>query len=61
MDLSMLSNSDLVTLLVECGSSLDPTDQEFAKACRDELARRRPVVPAAVPPIRQENEDVERR
>jgi len=49
-DLSMMSNDDLCALMLATGSSNDPTDREFCKACRDELARRKPEPrqPAAI-------------
>jgi len=28
--------------MLACGMSNDPTDKAFAKACRDELAKRKP-------------------
>jgi hypothetical protein len=45
-DLSATSAADLVALMTACGLSPDPSDQEFARACRDELARRKPPVGA---------------
>ena len=41
-DLSDMSNADLCQLMLVCGMSNDKSDQMFAKACRDELARRKP-------------------
>lgn len=40
-DLSHMDKRDLCALLLECGMSNDPSDRAFAKACRDELARRK--------------------
>lgn len=39
-DLSHMPTPELVMLMAACGSSDDPSDKEFAKACRDEIARR---------------------
>lgn len=41
-DLSFMTTADLVALMGECGQSPEPSDQAFAKACRDEIARRKP-------------------
>lgn len=41
-DLSDMPELDLVMLMGQCGRSNDPSDKAFAKACRDELARRKP-------------------
>ena len=41
-DLSDVPTSDLVLLMGSCAQSNDLTDKEFAKACRDEIARRKP-------------------
>ena len=43
-DLSFMSAADLVTLMGECGRSDDSSDKAFAKACRDELSKRKPVI-----------------
>jgi hypothetical protein len=40
-DVSHMSKNDLCILLFACGLSNDPSDRAFAKACRDELARRK--------------------
>lgn len=40
-DLSHMDKNDLCALLLACGMSDDPSDRVFAKACRDELARRK--------------------
>jgi hypothetical protein len=42
-DLGYMSTADLVELMLACGMSSDPSDKEFAKACRDEIARRKPT------------------
>jgi len=41
-DLSHMSNDDLCALMLACGLSNDPSDRAFVKACRDELAKRKP-------------------
>lgn len=41
-DLSRSSTADVIALMAECGASADPSDQMFARACRDELATRKP-------------------
>lgn len=41
-DLSDTPTQDLCALMMTCGLSDDPSDQMFAKACRDELAKRKP-------------------
>lgn len=40
-DLSHMDKDGLCALLLTCGMSNDPSDRAFAKACRDELARRK--------------------
>ena len=45
-DLSDMSNDDLCAMMLACGMSGDPSDAAFVKACRDELAKRKPE-PAA--------------
>lgn len=40
-DVSHMTKDDLCALLLTCGMSNDPSDRVFAKACRDELARRK--------------------
>jgi hypothetical protein len=37
-----MTNFELVMLMGQCGKSDDPSDKAFAKACRDELASRKP-------------------
>ena len=34
--------ADLTALMMACALSHDRTDQEFAKACREEIKRRKP-------------------
>lgn len=41
-DLSDMSSDDLCAMMLGCGMSNDPSDQAFVKACRDELAKRKP-------------------
>lgn len=41
-DLSDTPTPDLCALMMACGMSKDPSDKMFAKACRDELAKRNP-------------------
>lgn len=41
-DLSQTPTDDLCQLMMACAMSPDPSDKQFAKACRDELARRKP-------------------
>jgi hypothetical protein len=41
-DLSDVPTDDLAGLLLACAMSNDPSDRAFAKACRDEIARRKP-------------------
>ena len=41
-DLTHMSQLDLLLLMRQCGLSDDPSDKSFAKACRDELSRRKP-------------------
>lgn len=43
-DLSDISTDDLAYLMIECGLSRDKSDQMFAKACRDEIAKRK-IIP----------------
>lgn len=40
-DLSCMDKDGLCAMLLMCGMSSDPSDRAFAKACRDELARRK--------------------
>lgn len=42
-DLSETPTQDLCGLMLACSLSNDPTDKAFAKACRDEIARRKPT------------------
>lgn len=42
-DLSGVPTGDLPALLIACAMSNDPSDKAFAKACRDEIARRKPA------------------
>jgi len=49
-DLSMMSNDDICALMLATGMSNDPSDKAFCKACRDELAKRKPQPPAALRP-----------
>lgn len=46
--LDHMSTADLVAMMGECARSDDPSDQAFAKSCRDEIARRKPAVLAAL-------------
>ena len=41
-DLSDMTNDDLCSLMLVAGFSNDPSDKAFSKACRDELAKRKP-------------------
>jgi len=41
-DLSHLSITEVCALMLQCGMSEDKSDRDFANACRDELARRKP-------------------
>lgn len=41
-DVSMMSDDELVQLILACGHSNDPSDQMFAKGCAAELAKRKP-------------------
>lgn len=41
-DLSEMTNDDLCALMLACGMSDDQSDKMFVKACRDELAKRKP-------------------
>lgn len=40
-DLSDMPTDDLVALMCGCSYSHDPSDKSFAKACRDEIAKRK--------------------
>ena len=40
---------DLVRLMMACSMSNDPTDKAFAKACREEIKRRKPDRSTAAP------------
>ena len=42
-DLSDVPTPDLVGMMAACGQSNDPSDKEFAKFCRDEIAKRKPA------------------
>ena len=42
-DLSDMPINDLCGLMLACSMSKDKSDQLFAKACRDEIARRKPL------------------
>ena len=44
-DLSDMPTPDLCELMQACGISNDPSDKMFVKACRDELAKRKPAPP----------------
>lgn len=46
-DLSGMDNDTLCAMLILCGRSDDPTDKAFAKACRDQLAKRKPEMRTA--------------
>lgn len=54
-DLTQTSTDDIVVMLMTCGLSRDPDDQAFAKACRDELARRKPQSRPVTPRARDAN------
>ena len=41
-DLSNMTTDDLCGLMLACGLSDDKSDKAFAKACRDEIAKRKP-------------------
>jgi len=41
-DLTNMSSDDLCAFMIACGTSEDPSDKAFVKACRDELAQRKP-------------------
>ena len=41
-DLSEMTNDDLCALILACGMSNESSDKAFVKACRDELAKRKP-------------------
>ena len=41
-DLSDMTTDDLCGLMLACGLSDDESDKAFAKACRDEIAKRKP-------------------
>lgn len=42
-ELSHMSVADLVILIGVCGRSDYQSDKDFAKACHDEIARRKPT------------------
>jgi hypothetical protein len=44
-DLSEVSTQDLIGMMLGCGLSNDPSDKQFAKFCRDEIAKRKPTAP----------------
>jgi len=46
-DLSHTPTQDLCMLMMDCSMSDDPSDKMFAKACRDELAKRKADTPKA--------------
>lgn len=37
-----MTTDELVTLMLGCSLSPDPSDKEFAQACREEIKRRKP-------------------
>lgn len=41
--LSEMSISDLTTLMICCSASRDESDLNFAKQCREEIKRRKPL------------------
>ena len=41
-DLSMMSKSDLVEMMMGCAMSGDESDKQFAKFCADEIKKRKP-------------------
>lgn len=41
-DLSHMSIADLLYMARECMESGEPSDLEFARTCKDEIARRKP-------------------
>jgi hypothetical protein len=41
-DLSEVPTQDLCGLMLACSCSNDKSDRDFVKACRDEIARRKP-------------------
>jgi hypothetical protein len=41
-DLSHMKTDELVALMLATGASTDKSDQEFAKACSKEIAKRKP-------------------
>lgn len=41
-DLGHMTTRELCQLMLACGSSNDPSDKAFVKACRDEIAKRKP-------------------
>ena len=47
-DLSNMTTDDLCGLMLACGLSDDKSDKAFAKACRDEIAKRKPEKTANV-------------
>jgi len=46
-ELDHMSTHDLCWLMLACGLSEDPSDKAFVKACRDELAKRKPETSCA--------------
>lgn len=42
-DVSMMSDIDLIEMILACGMSSDKSDRAFAKVCVTELAKRKPV------------------
>jgi hypothetical protein len=42
LDLSETTTPELIALMMACGLSDDPSNRMLAKACRDELAKRKP-------------------
>ena len=46
-DLSHMSTNDLCALMFATATSNDKSDKDFAMACRDEIAKRKPEKKAA--------------
>ena len=53
-DFSETSTDDLCGMMLACGASEDESDKMFAKACRDEIAKRKPGKTANVLADRRE-------
>jgi hypothetical protein len=49
-DLSAMKVNDLCSLMLKCAVSKDASDQMFAIACRNEIAKRKPVIDKPAPP-----------